>query len=86
MNYRATFSNGIKIAPRDGRRAYTHAWYAAGIHRLNSRPWSFQGFSSSAEVAKQRMLTVIGFAHPDHVAFAEVVAVDDALTSRDVLS
>jgi hypothetical protein len=75
MGHQATFSNGLKIVAKDQRRTYTHAWYAAGKHRLSNQPWSFQGFANSAKVAKQRMATVTAFAPPDRVAFAEVVAI-----------
>jgi hypothetical protein len=71
----AMFSNGLKIEARDQRRTYSHAWYAAGQHRLSNQPWSFQGFASSAKVAQQRMVTMTAFARPDGVTFAEVVAV-----------
>jgi hypothetical protein len=75
MKYQATFSNGLKIEARVQTRTYSHAWYAAGNHRLNNEPWSFQGFANSDKVAKQRMASITAFARPDRVTFAEVVAV-----------
>ncbi len=74
--YRATFSNGKTITSRRIRRAYTHAWYSSGYHRLTNKAWEYYAFSSTSWQAQKRMERMTEFAQPDRIGFAEVVEVE----------
>jgi hypothetical protein len=71
----ARFSNGLVITAKLGRRSYTHAWHATGRHAIDSRPWSFNGFGTSAERARVNLTKATQFAKPELVTFSEVVQV-----------
>lgn len=71
----AKFSNGFVKTVSDGRRSYTHAWHARGLHRLSNQPWEYSGYSTSENQAARNMERMTRFAQPDRITFAEVVQV-----------